>query len=89
MSTHEFTQTHRGITWHIKTKSSDDGSRVDVYIGPKSGNYPHIHVFSPDRHGTDKWAVLAWEKRGEHTDFSDMPAPLQQYVLDLLANLKP
>lgn len=81
-----YTKVHRGITWNIDVDVKENG-RVDVYIKGPNDNYPHIHAFNPDAHGTNQFAVLSWAHKGEHTNFSDIPSALQMYILDLIANL--
>jgi exonuclease VII small subunit len=83
---YSFTQEHRGITWNIDVKVKNDG-RVDVFIKGPQNNYPHVHAFHPDAHGTNQIAVLSWAKKGEHTSFLEMPPALRMYILDLIANL--
>ena len=88
----EFWVNHRGIEWHIKAKFSPDG-RVDVYIGPRPNDYPHFHVFYPDRHKeSNEWVQLSLARKGgkaKHLSLEELPPALQQYLLSLLADMRP
>lgn len=85
---YSFTKEHRGVTWELDVKVKDNG-RVDVFIKtPNSQDYPHVHAFNPDEHGTNQIAVMSWARgRKGHTAFYDLPAALQGYILSLLADL--
>lgn len=99
----EFWQTFRGIQWYIKiVPRNQSGIDVYIArhsaVKDDPMSYPHIHAYYPDRKGSAQFATVTWQPgrgREHHSNLGDLrwpdtgePIPgLEQYVLDLLANL--
>ena len=108
----EFWQEYRGVKWHVKIiprskkYGSSEKTSVDIYLTPNNRNsrqgdpasYPHVHVYTVDFSGTNRFATFTWGHGKEpeiHNHLGDIKLPgtdsilhsLNQYILDLIAHL--